>query len=1302
MEVDFPRGKGSQKRDKKATARKPVKRKREKNLFMTEKSRPKSKKRKISKVEEDDGKKHKIQGTVDTHISNKIEPFTIKSVCPGMVLLGCISEIKDYKLIITLSNNIKGVVAITEISDAYTNKLQQLADGQITEEEEVYGLSEMFEVGMIVCCKIADNKYNINKKILDLTLNPRLVHENKTAKCLKNNMLICGSVVSEEDHGYLVDIGIQQTTGFLSKKYTQTYIATMCEGDSLMVGELVWCHVEIKDEQELLSDSIHTIYLNIQPDIISKTMIEVDRPITYYNLVPGLNVTGIVKKSSEYGIVVRVGNKFCVIHSTHVNGSHEDFKEDQKIPVKILYIHPESKTVYATTLPHLLYYNGTTLDNKFNEFTVGDIVKNAVVCETSKKGIYLKLTHGITGFAQKGHLSDSTVEKISEQFPIGSKQRCRVIGFSPIDNFIMLSLKQSILNRDFIKIRDIVPGSLFKVEVKYVKDTVIGVKIGDLKGIIPALHMADVPLKTPQKLFNEGDELDCRVLSVDMKDNKVTLTNKKSLVNTTLPIVHDTSQIHKHLELEGFIVMMNDKGVLVAFYNNVKGWVPISELTEERIEHPDKVFYIGQVVRCRVINYDEESKKIILSLKKGTRQREPRKRQISVSDQFEAGKIIECRIKIKRRDVFIVEDLASSYEAVLYKSHLADFDDLCDLLWEKLQVDDVLKQVIHFSGTNKIVSFTTSVVIMVVSMKPSLLKQTENDIIPRDFSDISVVSMKPSLLKQTENDIIPRDFSDISKDMILPAVVKNIVEYGIFFTLTGGLGGLVPMKVASDNYLSYEDIVEHLHIGQSIVIRITYLDIEKKTFVGSMLTKHCFPNSVNKASLLMESYLDNKDLVYDLLSTSMSCKDIMSKMRSIPVGSVVSTVVNNLDDDGIDSTLSNGLQAHVSTDLTYGKTVMEGDKILGVVLSIDILNNRIELSLDDKVISAMKKTQTEDDVQQLNIHTTISSTILQVNPVYYLVSLRGKALGSMAYVPTKQTINSINDKELFPVHHKLNVKINSVHNENLIALVNYKLMEAQIEKFKEKFVKDKTYLSIGGCYTACIKQIHPSTMELDIEGYTGTIHCADMVDTIENNGYHPFSEYKINDKLKVRVIGFAKKKSEEKIAECVAKPSQLKGKIGKVDKSFPLKSRRNVFIKKIDKEEVCVFLSSKRMGLISKFDLSNDLTALEHVADHFKKGQGYDAEVVGCKGRRKIVLSLLDHREKTVEGETTKCFVNHIDIETNELSVSLPWKYKAIVKVNKNIENYRLGQWFWCDVLTIDKTKRTCTIKLKNSRKEKT
>ena len=49
----------------------------------------------------------------------------------------------------------------------------------------------------------------------------------------------------------------------------------------------------------------------------------------------------------------------------------------------------------------------------------------------------------------------------------------------------------------------------------------------------------------------------------------------------------------------------------------LQGWVPKAELSSERIDMPEKVFFVGQMVRCSVLTCVPDEEKLILSFRVG-------------------------------------------------------------------------------------------------------------------------------------------------------------------------------------------------------------------------------------------------------------------------------------------------------------------------------------------------------------------------------------------------------------------------------------------------------------------------------------------------------------------------------------------------------------------------------------------------------------------------------------------------------------------------------------------------------------
>ena len=51
-----------------------------------------------------------------------------------MVVLGCVSEVRDFELVISLPNGMYGTVGIANICSPYTSALERIANSEIDED----------------------------------------------------------------------------------------------------------------------------------------------------------------------------------------------------------------------------------------------------------------------------------------------------------------------------------------------------------------------------------------------------------------------------------------------------------------------------------------------------------------------------------------------------------------------------------------------------------------------------------------------------------------------------------------------------------------------------------------------------------------------------------------------------------------------------------------------------------------------------------------------------------------------------------------------------------------------------------------------------------------------------------------------------------------------------------------------------------------------------------------------------------------------------------------------------------------
>lgn len=138
------------------------------------------------------------------------------------------------EMTINLPYNLKGKVAITEVSDSLTQRLNEINDNDL--DEDIPALSDYFTVGQYIRCAVKEVK-NANERLIVLTCKESSINHGLTLKELTNGVVITGSIKSVEDHGYMVSLGVKDSQAFLPTK-------NVIPEKEYKIGQLVECYVE--------------------------------------------------------------------------------------------------------------------------------------------------------------------------------------------------------------------------------------------------------------------------------------------------------------------------------------------------------------------------------------------------------------------------------------------------------------------------------------------------------------------------------------------------------------------------------------------------------------------------------------------------------------------------------------------------------------------------------------------------------------------------------------------------------------------------------------------------------------------------------------------------------------------------------------------------------------------------------------------------------------------------------------------------------------------------------------------------
>ncbi len=137
----------------------------------------------------------------------------------------------------------------------------------------------------------------------------------------------------------------------------------------------------------------------------------------------------------------------------------------------------------------------------------------------------------------------------------------------------------------------------------------------DLGGVDGMVHLTELSwkrLKSPAEVVSVGDELDVFVKSFDPEKKRISLGYKTEESNPwnifkSQYAVGDIASVK--------IVNMMPFGAFAEIVDDVDGLIHISQIAMQRIAKPADLLEIGQVVDARIIEIDDEKKKVSLSIR---------------------------------------------------------------------------------------------------------------------------------------------------------------------------------------------------------------------------------------------------------------------------------------------------------------------------------------------------------------------------------------------------------------------------------------------------------------------------------------------------------------------------------------------------------------------------------------------------------------------------------------------------------------------------------------------------------------
>ncbi|MGI9468718.1 MAG: 30S ribosomal protein S1 [Rubripirellula sp.] len=506
----------------------------------------------------------------------------------GEIVDGRIVEVNDEWALIDVGFKSEGTVSLNEWSPEEEKPVVGTTVKVLIEEMED-------ELGA------ADDPYGMIS--LSKSKAEKIIEWEKIIGEISEGQVVTGTVIRKIKGGLLVDIGVNV---FLPG----SQVDIRRPGD---IGDFIGRVIQA--EVLKIDDTRRNIVIS-RRSLIERQR-EEDRAYLMKELEVGQIRKGIVKNIADFGAFVDLGGIDGLLHITdmaweRIGHPTEMVSIDQEIEVKVLHIDREKQKIALG----LKQKDRNPWENIESKYPVSSDHKGEVV-NVMSYGAFVKLEPGIEGLVHISEMSwTKRVNHPSELVNIGDEIDVKILGVDPEGQQLSLGMKQTQKN-PWDEVIDRYPEGQ-DVTGKVRNLTNYGAFIELEEGIDGLLHVSDMSwtrkIGHPSELLEKGQEIKCRVLSVDESRRRIAL-GLKQLDNDPwdgdIPDKYQPGQLVK-----GSVTKITNFGVFIGLEDGLEGLLHISELAEHKVEDPEEVVKVGQELEVKVLRVDTDERKIGLSLKR--------------------------------------------------------------------------------------------------------------------------------------------------------------------------------------------------------------------------------------------------------------------------------------------------------------------------------------------------------------------------------------------------------------------------------------------------------------------------------------------------------------------------------------------------------------------------------------------------------------------------------------------------------------------------------------------------------------
>lgn len=316
-----------------------------------------------------------------------------------------------------------------------------------------------------------------------------------------------------------------------------------------------------------------------------------------------------VLRTTKNGAELLYNNTKLFLSYKHSSLSEDALKQlkGEEIPVIVLYVNEERHFISVSQVAAEKKQKRLAKEAAYSALEVGQVVEGEVVSILAYGAIVkLGLVSGLLHASEIDHFPVRDVKKV---LSVGKKVTVKVIKIE--DEKIGLSMKALTTHPWELLKEKYHVGDVFEGTVKKIIPAGLIIELTpEYSGLMPKMEYSWLVNEKYDGVVNEGDKILVKVMNIDDKKFRVSLSHRETVENAWSGI-----KLRKGELIEVEVVRDVERGAEVT-YKTVTGFLPVNEVSSvKRVTNVTDEFAAGTKITAMVLECDPNRAKLVVSVK---------------------------------------------------------------------------------------------------------------------------------------------------------------------------------------------------------------------------------------------------------------------------------------------------------------------------------------------------------------------------------------------------------------------------------------------------------------------------------------------------------------------------------------------------------------------------------------------------------------------------------------------------------------------------------------------------------------